>query len=233
VSVTLAEAIATVRRLLDEQTAAFWSNTDLKAWINQGCLDVARQAEILLNKVTLSVVATQQDYTAPADFLNVHRAEFSPTTSDQTYSLTYREINNMDEIWGILHTLPAAYPQYFTYWERKTPGAVATYFILYPVPAQTGPLAIYYYRAAVPATGTTTAIDTQPGWEDIIYDYAVFKALRKDRDPTWQTAAQLYASNLQNMINRTRSRTDLGSQFTSGNNYWPVYRYGGSTDWAF
>ena len=231
-TVTMSAAITQVRDLLDEASAQFWSNTQLRSWINQGCQDVARQAEILWNKYTVTVVATTQNYDAPTDFLNCHRAEFSPTGSDQTYSLTYREINTMDEIWGILHALPAAYPQYFTLWQKKTVGEVGSYFILYPVPAQTGPLTIYYYREAVAATGTTTKLDTQPGWTEIVYDYAVYKALRKDRDPTWQTAYKLYQSNLQALINKTRSYTDLGTTMTSGSNYWPIYRYGGGTTWG-
>ena len=230
---TLAEAITTVRSLLDEQTAVFWSNTELKRWINQGCLDVAREAEILWRKITITVVSTQQTYNAPSDFLNCHRAEFSPVTSTLTYSLTYREINTMDTIWGILHQLPAAYPQYFTMWQNKTPGNVGTYFILYPVPGQTGPLAIWYYRMPVPAAATGDPLDTVPGWEDIIYDYAVYKALRKDRDPTWQTAFNLYNANLTAMINKTRSRTDLGTTMTSGNSQWPVYQYGSNEEWSY
>ena len=71
----------------------------------------------------------------PHDFLNCHRAEFTLSDSDQTFSLDYRGINTMDEIWGILHSLPAAWPQYFTI---RGNSAMGFYLMLYPSPGGAG-----------------------------------------------------------------------------------------------
>ena len=220
---TLAQANTEVRSLLDENTAQEWSDAEIDSWINQGCQDVARRAETLWQEVSLSVTPLVQSYPFPSNFLNCHRAEFilSGTNQQQTYNLDYRGINTMDEIWGILHSLPAAWPQYFTI---RGNSVLGFYLMMYPSPGAAGTLTVYYYRAAMTVV-TGQNIDVQPGWEDIVFDYAVYKAKRKAQDPTWQEAFQLYNGNLAQMIDKTRNMTDLGESVTSGTPQWPVYAY--------
>lgn len=221
-AITLLQARTEVRALLNESAPAFWTNAQINSWVNQGCMDVAREAQVLWQEVQLAVSPLTQEYNFPSDFLNAHRAEFSPTNSSQTYSLEFRPINTMDEIWGILHALPAAWPQYFT-----IRGNNFGYFLmLYPSPGAAGTLTVYYYRQAVAVVLDTDFIDTLSGWEDIVYDYAVFKALRASKDPTWQQALQLYRDNLAGMIQKSRNMTDLGESITTGIPQWPVYAYG-------
>lgn len=220
--ITLLTARTEVRSLLNEASPLFWSNAEINSWINQGCEDVARRAETLWQEVDINVVPNVQNYPFPADFLNCHRAEFSLSNSDQTFNLEYRGINQMDEIWGILHSLPAAWPQYFTIRGNST---VGFFLMLYPAPAAVGTLTVYYYRQATPAAADTAFIDVQPGWQDIVYDYAIYKAKRKNQDPSWQEALQLYQGNLAQMINQTRKMTDQGEQVTSGIPQWPIYAY--------
>lgn len=223
----MSQAITEVRALLDEDTAQFWSDDNLQAWINQGCDDVARRAETLWQEVTINVAPLVQNYPFPNDFLNCHRAEFQLSNTDQTFNLEYRGINQMDEIWGILHSLPAAWPQYFTI---RGNSVLGFYLMLYPSPGSSGQLTVYYYRQAV-HVATTQPIDVQPGWEDIVFDYAVYKAKRKANDPAWQEAFQLYNGNLAQMIDKTRNMTDQGESITSGIPQWPVYAYGESDGW--
>lgn len=224
--VTLATARSNVRSLLNEATQVLWLDSELNEWINQGAQDVARRAETLWQEIFINVTPNVQNYPVPPDFLNAHRAEFTlsqqGTTSAQTFNLEYRGINQMDEIWGILHSLPAAWPQYFTMRGNSINGF---YLMLYPAPGGAGVLTLYYYRQARPAATDTQYIDVQGGWEDIVYDYAVYKAKRKDQDPTWQEALQLYQGNLTQMINMTRRMTDQGEQVTSGIPQWPSYAY--------
>ena len=224
---TLTAAVTEVRALLDEDSPQFWTNAQLESWINQGCQDVARRAETLWQEVTINVTPLVQNYPFPNDFLNVHRAEFQLSNTDQTFNLEYRGINQMDEIWGILHSLPSAWPQYFTIRGNSTLGF---YLMLYPSPGSQGSLTVYYYRQAIVVTANQN-IDVQPGWEDVVFDYAVYKAKRKAEDPTWQEAFQLYNGNLAQMIDKTRNMTDQGEQITSGIPQWPVYAYSESDGW--
>src|SRR5208282_1565067 len=98
---------------------------------------------------------------------------------------------------------------------------------IYPAPGAAGILTVYYYRQAVAATADNQPLDLMSGWEDIVYDYAVYKAKRANQDQTWQDAFQLYEGNLMTMVNRTRSMTDLGSQITSQAPAFPVYQFAG------
>ena len=215
-------AISEVRALLDESSQQFWTNNQIQSWINQGCQDIARRAETLWQEINITTIPNSQNYPFPSDFLNVHRAEYTILDSNQTFNLEYRGINQRDEIWGILHSLPAAWPQYFTIRGNSVVGFFA---MLYPAPAAVGQLTVYYYRQAVNASSTGN-LDIQAGWEDIVYDYAVYKAKRADQDPTWTDALQLYQGNLTEMINKTRTMSDQAEAVTTGIPQWPIYAYG-------
>jgi hypothetical protein len=224
--VTLLTARTEVRNLLDEAVAQFWSDAMINSWINQGATDIARQAQALWMQTTITAVPLQQSYQFPSDFLGVHRLDFMLENSDQTYSLDYNGIKNMDEIWGILHQLPAAYPNAFYIWNDTGGPASMNYFGTYPVVGAPGTFILYYYRDAIWATSDTQYVDVTPGYEDICYEYAIYKAKRRDRDSTWMEAKQLYDIQLQQMFDKTRRFTDQGDHFANGAGaQWPTYAY--------
>lgn len=226
-NVTMTQAIVNVRSMLDEPNAAFWSNNELGLWINEACADVQRNAEILRQMTPLAVSVNQQDVTAPSDLLRQYRCEFVPTAQNiLTYPVEFRGYIGMDQIWGNLQSLPSAFPEYFTFWfspvganSAGSPAPTQLTIRLFPVPAQAGALNLFYYRLAIPAAvspGTAT-LDTLPGWEDICYDYAVYKALRKDADPRWNDQFQIYKDKLVEMISRTHPDwTDQPDYFSTG-----------------
>jgi hypothetical protein len=230
--VTMATAITEVRSLLDESNPLFWTDAQIQSWLNQGCEDVARRAENLWQEINIPVTPLDQFYVFPADFLNAHRAEFTLGTglsnSQQTFNLEFRGINTMDEIWGVLHQLPSAWPQFYTIRGNTTLGY---YLMLYPSPGGAGTLTVYYYRQAQAQSSLTGNIDVQPGWEDTVYDYAIFKAYRKAKDPQWKDAFQIYEGKLAQMINQTRNMTDQGDTMTTGVSNWPAYQYGVEGVW--
>jgi hypothetical protein len=226
VAVSLATARTQVRNILDESTAQFWSDQMLNDWLNQGAQDIARQAQALWMQTTITAIPLQQTYQFPPDFLGIHRLDFMLANSDQTYSLEFHGIKIMDEVWGILHQLPAAYPNAFYIWNDTGGPASSNYFGTYPVPGAAGTFIVYYYREAQLAVADTDLIDVTPGYEDICYEYAVAKAKRKDRDSTWQESMQMYNAQLTNMFNKTARFTDQGDQFSNGAGaQWPVYAY--------
>jgi hypothetical protein len=231
VTVTLESARTEVRSLLDEPTAQFWLDSEINSWLNQGAQDIARQAQALWMQLEVSAVPDQQFYALPQDFLGVHRLDFQLDNADQTYNLEFRGIKAMDEIWGILHQLPAAFPTAFYLWnDTGLPGG-QPYFATYPVVGSTGTFICYYYRNAIPATADTALLDVTPAYEDIAYEYAVAKAKRKDRDPSWQEAMKMYQDQLQMMFNKTSRFSDQGDQFTSGAGpNWPIYMYSDVND---
>jgi hypothetical protein len=232
----MAQAVQEVRWLLDETSPQFWTNTMLKAWLNQACKDVSRVTQSLWQTYTFAATPTKANYTLPTDMLGVHKLTFLIKTggvsSQQWFNLEYRGIKQMDEIWGILHQLPAAYPNAFYIWNDVTPPGTKWYVGIYPVPATTGTFILYYYRASKTATTTGAHLDIVQGYEDVAYEYAVYKAKRRDRDPTWQTAKQLYDAMLLNMKDQTSRFSDEANQFVNdANAQWPVYLYSNPTGW--
>lgn len=222
---TQAQARAQVRSLLDEPNAAFWSDAELNAWLFQGCQDIARQAQNLWMQANVSAVVDQQNYLCPSDFLGVHRLDYVQAGSQQTYNLEFQGIKNMDDVWGILHSLPAAYPSAFFLWNNTGVAGGQMYFAAYPVPGAAGSFTMYYYREAIVPASDSANIDLTPGYEDVCFEYAVFKAKRKDRDPTWQDSLALYNTQLQNLMNKTSRFTDQGDRFTSGQLNVPLFAY--------
>lgn len=218
----LSTALSAVRSLIDEPNAAFWTNTELKRWINEGCKDVARRAETKQTTHTITVTAGTQNFTAPTDCYRIHRVNFiqTPTsTSPNTYTLEFRGVMEMDQIWGINQNWPATYPLYYCTWTHPPNIKIITF----PVTATPGKLKIWYYQQIVTATTTSSPIDILPGWEDMVYDYAAYRALRKDNNQMWKTHQQIYEAKLTEMIDKTRTFQDQPNYFTTGQQALPTW----------
>ena len=54
-AVTLLQARTEVRALLDESSANFWTDDQINSWLNQGCSDIARRAEVLWQEVIVNI----------------------------------------------------------------------------------------------------------------------------------------------------------------------------------
>ena len=235
-NVTMTQAISNVRSMLDEPNAAFWSDAELQLWINEACADIQRQAEVLRQKALLAVTVNEQNVPMPTDFLRVYKAEFVPTAQNiLTYPLEFRGYIGLDQIWGNLQSLPSAFPEYYCFWfspvgasAAGSPSPTQLTMRLFPVPAQAGTINLFYYAQAVAASGTAT-IDVLPGWEDICYDYAVYKALRKDADPRWNDQFSIYKDKLVEMISRTHPDwSDQPDYFSTGAAGIPSWLLGNS-----
>ena len=224
-TVALSTALTNVRSFLNEPTAQEWSDAQLTAYLNMGQADVQRKGEQLRAEATISVVPNQQKYTSPTDTLRIYRLEYIPVGSQQTYSLEFRGYNEMDAIWGTYQQYTGAFPSLYTLWAHPPNLNI----VLYPVPSTVAAMNCFYYRQPVSMVNTTDTIDCLPGFEDVIYDYAVYRALRQDADPRWQDQFKLYQDNLQNMIDMSRTFTDQANFFSSGSSNVPGWLLNG--DW--
>ena len=220
-SVTVATAITQVRSLIDEPVAQFWSNAEIQSWLNQGCGDFARRTRTLRTKEQVVVQANTQNYNAPADLYAVYRIEFQPSSTGQVfiYPLDFMGYNEMDEAWGVYQTFPAAWPQAFTLWGNPPNLKIR----LFPVPDQSGVLNVFGYRQSVDAIQSTDFIDVLQGYEEAIYEYAAYKALRKDRVQDWQSAKASYEAIVMDATNNTGWYTDQPNTITSGQSSWPPW----------
>lgn len=220
----LSTALTEIRDFLDEPTPQQWSNTQLTSYINLGQADVQRKSEALRQMVTLDCVENVQKYVAPSDILRIYRLEYIPSGSTQTYGLEFRGYNEMDAVWGTYQQYTGAFPSLYTLWSNPPTLQIVTY----PVPSQTGLFQCFYYRQPVQVVNSTDTLDCLPGYESLIYDYAVYRALRQDADPRWQDQFQMYNTNLDSMIALSRSFTDQANFFSTGTSNVPAWLVNGS-----
>ena len=218
-AVTLTTALANIRSLLDEPNPQFWSNAELTQWINEACAESARKAEWKRSTATIDVDNGTQKYTAPTDVYRIYRIEFVPDSSQDTYTVEFRGYMEMDQIWGINQQWPASYPLYYTMW--KVPPTMQ--IVLYPVPSQDGTLNVYYYQQITPVATGSDDLDILEGFEDICYDYAVYRALRKDADPRWNEFKTTYEEKLVDLVTTTRTFQDQAGTFTTGQSALPSW----------
>jgi len=236
VAITQAEAITSVRARLDEPTSQYWSEVDLRRWINEIAADMARRTESLRGTYSQPVVAGTASYTpaftSTTNLYRIYAVEFIPTGSSLTYPLEYRDRNAATEVWGIMQGTEGI-PAIWTSW-----GAPPTLSLqVYPTPSQAGTLKLWYYRLATQLAIDSNAdaaenIDILDGWEDVLVDGVEYKAKRRDDDSGWVDAKREYEEHIAAMMEATLRFTDSATQITnSTGGFIPAWLYGGGDGW--
>ncbi len=234
-SITQAAAMAAIRSRLDEPTSNYWSETDLRRWINEIALDMARRTESLRGTYSQAATAGTAAYTpawtSTTNMYRIYMIDFIPTGSTLTYPLEYRDRAGATEVWGIMQDTQGT-PAIWTSW-----GAPPTISIqVYPSPSQAGTLKLYYYRlptqlAISDTSDANDTLDIVDGWEDVLVDGVEYKAKRRDGDSTWQEAKQEYEQHLEAMMESTLRFSDSMGTITSFSGVGvPSWLYGGG-DW--
>jgi hypothetical protein len=220
--VTLLTIRTDVRNRLDEVSARRWTDAELNNWINEGLRDVARRSETILSYYTnIALVPNVAKYSMPTDVIRVHRLEFVPVGSSQTYPIQLSTYQEMDQVWGVSQQIQRSYPYYAVLW-GFAPNITIQF---YPVPSQAGELNIYYYRLPTTLVNDIDVAEIPAGWEDLVEVYCEYVALRKDRDVRWQDSKTLYETSLQNMINVTRQLHDQARSVIVGTSAVPAWLY--------
>lgn len=234
-SITQANALLAIRARLDEPTSQYWTETDLRRWINEIALDMARRTESLRGTydqpVVVGTAAYTPAFTSTTNLYRIYAVEFIPTGSTLTYPLEYRDRQGASEVWGIMQDTQGT-PAIWTSW-----GAPPSLSIqVYPSPSQSGTLKLWYYRQPsiltvdTPADSATT-VDIVDGWEDVLVDGVEYKAKRRDGDQGWTEAKQEYEQHLEAMMEATLRFSDAaGMVTTSSGSFIPSWLYGGG-DW--
>jgi hypothetical protein len=87
-----------------------------------------------------------------------------------------------------------------------------------------GTLNLYYLRVTVPTASGTDYVDVLPGWENTVFNYAAYRALRKDADPRWKDFRDEFQADLERMKTVTRTYSDQAGTFSTGQqNYNPLF----------
>lgn len=222
-----------------------FTDTELTDWLNDGLRDVSRRAEDLLTfDQTINVpafvpttVSQVPKYTLLPDTIRLHRVEFVPVNQvNQIYRLEASTYNEMDQIWGTYQQNSSSYPRWYVLWgvPGQTTGRNSFQIQLYPCPSQAGTLNVYYYRmptriadpVADPSQYLVT-LDIVEGWDDMVVDYAVCRAMQKQRNPEWKDRKEEYEQKVADMIDVTRKFHDQQSFVSYGTNNLPAWLVGG------
>lgn len=245
-SITLLDAIKNVRYLLAEEAGpSFYTDTMLTSWLNAGLRDLARRNEILFTvDQTIQIPAFNPSLANPGppqyallnDTVRIYRVEFVPVAqTNQIYRVEPSTQNEMDQIWGTYQQNTSTYPRWYVLLGYPGGSGRSTFLIqLYPAASQPGTLNVYYYRqptkiedpVANPAALNTT-LDVVEGWDDIVVDYAVYKALQRARDPEWQNRKAEYEEKVAQQVDVTRRFHDQQSYISYGTNMLPAWLVGG------
>lgn len=205
-SVTLSEARRAVRELLDEETPQSFKDVYLDRLIHEGCTEIARSSEVLETTTTIAVTASTREYDMPTDMIRAHRVDFETSDHGHHATLAYRDFHNANAVqWhGDIEGMPTLY----TMWGQ--PGSVKA--VLYPSPAYAGVLTVHYYKLPTPPTAQSSVLDIPTGWENVVYLYVEYRALRRDRDPRWQEAKALFDEALGALYDISRRHTDQAGE---------------------
>lgn len=245
---TVNDAIRRLRSLLDEPAPPtstygaqrFYRDSELVDWLNDGLRDVSRRAEDLLTfDTTIAIAAyvpvpgvSAPTYPLLTDIIRIQRIEFVPTNAiNQVYKLEASTQNEMDQIWGTYQQNPASFPQWWV--TRGYPGGTgrnAFLLQIYPVPSQAGTLNVFYYRLPtrindpmVDPSQYQVTLDIVEGWDDMVIDFAVYKAMQKARNPEWKDRKAEYEEKVEQIIDVTRKFHDQASYMTYGTMYQPSW----------
>ncbi len=197
---TVNEIITACRDRLDEATAAQWTDTQLKRWLNEALRDATRKTKHLSDTTTFNTTAGVAEYTVASNVIEIEQCYYAPGDGRQI-PLIARSFEGMNNVWGQYQNQQSGDPYLWTTW-----GVPPTLKVrLFPVPSASAKVVTLYVKR-LPATITedasinNTAVDFPDAWCDILKDYVEAMALRKDRDPRWQEAWQVYAQNVDQLL---------------------------------
>lgn len=197
---TVNAVITRIRDSLDEPTAAAWTNTQLKRWINQAVTDIAVVAKPFETSVDVSVIAGTSEYTVAATIIQIDRCYYLPTGSSQAIPLSAKHWEKMDEMWGSWQNISSGDPYTFSTFGYSPNLKVK----LYPVPSRAGTLRIYHRAAPAGIVEDETTDNSTLGipdfWTEAIVYYVEMRARRKDGQTNWQEAMQLYNEKRQQIM---------------------------------
>ncbi len=213
-----------LRDRLGESTAAAWTDTELNRWINEGVREVAILTEWnrVIDEQNVTSPAYRIDLTSTTNVIHrVQKCEWIDVSSaasaeaggatHQVYRLEYQNISNLDAIRGSGQMLSDGIPAYYGLW--GAPGSMKV--ILYPRPSTNGTLRVHGY--AMPADldpaddgadDDLVDVSLPVGWDQLVLDYAEYRALLRDKDDNWQIAKSQFNDRIREYKRMFDSLTD-------------------------
>jgi len=203
---TLANAVTQVRYLINEDTANFWSDTEIEEWIKQATIKISTillsaESEDTVTLATGQFVYSSSDESWLSNLLKV-KAGYFTDSSGNVYGLQRIEL---DMFGHTQHFQTAGRPRYYYESNRKL------YIWPQPSTAENGQ-DITFLNSYETDDITNLRDEHQP----LTFLYAASKAKSKDRQ---HQEAALYMSQFLGSINFERGdKYDMGAEPTAGVN---------------
>lgn len=221
-SITQSAAVEAVRERLDEPIPSFYTDTQIRRWLNDAVREIARRAEWKRAYKDYAVDVSSEDQVVALDtnVLRVYRVEWRPTAQSAVYRLEYRDINAMDVIWGVYQEW-SGQPGWYTM-INANPLSI----LISPAATQDGHLRVFYYDMPTDlttnaVTSASTALTVPTGWEDLAVEFATAMGHRKARDvQSYQMAMEAFTSRLQALIECSVRYSDEAASITPDWNAW-------------
>lgn len=219
-AITQSSALSQLRSRLGErgsgsETVGVWTNPELRVYLNEAQREIARRSEALNKSTTVSVSANTQTGTAPTDMVRIHKVDWYTSSTGSRYPLEYRDRDNLDRLWGTAEVLSRGTPEFWTFDGYPGGSGVIT---LFPTPGVNGTLKVYYYAfpadLATDTSAASSSMTIPSGWEDLLIDYAEFRALRQNRQAAEaQEALAQFEMRLAGLVDASTKWTDQPGQF--------------------
>lgn len=191
-----------VKRQFGDEAQVQITDSDIIRWINDGQRYVVTNNDGVLEKlVTANVVANQQEYTLPSDYLIIRSVKIL-YPDGAYYKLEPSTMQNFDNLLAGWENTKSYYGLSTTY------HIYAGKFRVLPVPsvAITAGWQIYYSRYPVDVVSDSDTIDLPLPYHNLIVDYCLQQAYELDED--WE-ASKEKATQVQNTLTLNRERENF------------------------
>ncbi len=194
-----------VKRQFGDEVGAQITDADIIRWVNDACIDIAINNNLLSYSATQSTPAASSEVSLPSDLLVLRSCYWN---GEKLQSLTLEEADNLkitNPPVGFTGT-PASY------WiSQQTSTAVK--ITLYPANTAQGSLKILYTRAPVAVTAVSDTPDLPIQYHPRIVEYCIAQAAESDDNlQQYQLKMAQYKQGIDNL----KDNADIGE-----NDYYP------------
>lgn len=221
----LSEIRDSARAKADEQATGFISNSELTRFVNQGLQFIygkisQRFEDFFVVKGTvgnggyITVLANTNEYNLPATFMKLVRTERrnANDTSENNWRKVLRLNIGNDQI-NDFFPVREGRDQGFGYF------LASSKIYLRPVPSSGFDLRLWF----VPSVTLLSADSDVPGipveYHELIAEYAAIQMLRKSGEGIWKESSEIFAQELQNMLENVEFRSQEPEQMVVTDDY--------------
>jgi hypothetical protein len=204
--------ISKVQKLFGDTSEVEVSRADIRGWLNEGQIDIARKTECLKKHAQTDTLTSTGSYDLPDDFIKISRV----TLNNYVLSMTsFPEMDNYDKDRDVSTPVGQAYKFYV--WGRT--------ITVYPYPSvgATDNLDIWYIKRPADMDEDTDISELPSYLHEDVVRYALIRA--KEVDEEFEQASRIQADYDLRLI---QSRED--SQNLNANSY-PAVRSVPGDDW--